>query len=455
MLFRNLQRWLRGRQKPVPTVLDAQVGIAVLNEQAPLKIEAIGDEEEVFLCREAILGRDQRIAGYQFMLQENTLNRLRVKNSRTTQIYTDILIRNVVNAELGSLLGHRLAFIDIPDSFLENTSLQDLSPPHTVLCLTHSGLAPLPISDLNAQIRHLRALGFRIALPDPDIVPELAPLLPLADVVILYASKLDAQHGLTLASRLNKQAPRAQILIRELQGMEDFRFSCHLGASLFQGPFITSREEWHDHHLSTAQTNILLLLQKLGQDADLKEIVTLIKKDPAISLRLLRYINSAANGLTHKISSIENALTVLGRAQLCRWLTLLLCISGERPGRSEAALENALTRARMMELLGRDHPSVSSETLFLTGLLSLVDIILQEPMEKALASLAIIPNISKAILYREGPCAGFLDLAIACEQHDAEKIKYISARCAIPLAEALVAHTKALQWTLAIQAEFD
>jgi len=457
MLLRKLHRWIRKDQPPTtaPSVLDTQVGIAVLNEQAPLKEKIEGESgEEVFLCREAILGRDQRIAGYQFMLQENTLGRIRVRNTQSHQMYTEILIRSVINAELGSLLGHRLAFIDIPVGMLENVSLQDLSPTHTVLCLQAEDTA-FSMETLSAQVHHLRSLGFHIGVPDPGSAPQLETLLPQANIVILHASTLNANEGLKLAEYLRKQAPTAQILIRELRGMEDFRFSRQLGATLFQGPFITSREEWQDHNLNAAQMHILLLLQKLSQDAEIREIVDLVKKDPAISIRLLRYINSAANGLNQKVSSIENALTVLGQAQLCRWLTLLLCLSGEHNGRSEAALENALTRARMMELLGNKQGGVCAEALFLTGLLSLIDVILQEPMNKALASLAIAPEISNAILQRSGPYAAFLELAIACEQRDAEKIKLVATQAGPALSAILEAYSRALQWTLEIQSELE
>lgn len=447
----------------------ARPAIAVLDQQAPLKDagddvagvaggaggannSAAAEARPTFLCREAILGRNQRIAGYQFMLQEATRNRIRSSSRRIHHVYAEVLVRSLASTELPELLGHRLAFIDIPDSFLGHASLDDLSAAHTVLVIsTLPDGGGLPQETLLAHVKRLREDGFRIAIPDPDFAAGAAPLLPLADMVLLHASMLDAHHSLALVKRLSQQAPQAQLLVRGVARMDDFRFCYKLGCHLFQGPFITSREDWQDRHLATANSHIVQLLQKLRQDADTSEVTTLIKQDPALSLRLLRYINSAANALPNRVSSIEAALMLLGRDQLRRWLTLLLCSNEDHSGRGSAALESALVRARMMELLAQGRSNPEREMLFLTGLLSLADIMLQVPMPRALASLAVAPEIQAAIVEHQGQGGALLQLAMACEHGDADGVRQSAERCGISPLKASEAHLRALQWALTLQ----
>ena len=129
------------------------------------------------------------------------------------------------------------------------------------------------------------------------------------------------------------------------------------------------------------------VIAKLRADGETREIVNLLKQDAALSLRLLRYVNSAAYQPQEPVTSIEHALLMFGRERLYRWLILLACAPDANNGRTSAALEIALVRARMLELLGTEKAPGQSESLFLVGLLSLADIVLQETLDLCWAKL--------------------------------------------------------------------
>lgn len=453
----RLLRWLFGaRTAPVGT---APSGFDTLNRQAPLKaapqpvstVIAADEAANTYLCREAVLGRDQRIAGYHFLLQESTRNRIRASSRRVRHVYTEVLIRNLMQADVGSLLEHRLLFIDIPDSFADNPSLTLLPAAKSVLVLEHLSDTDAPsVPELLQTTARLRQAGFRIGVPDPVRMPALAPLLPQADFVVLDASGLDAEHGLLLSARIAAEAPAARLLVRALPGLEDFRFCLSLGALYFQGPFITRREDWSSRQVSPSVTHLARLLARLRADGDTSEIVALLKQDAALTVRLLRYINAAASGLQEQVSSIERAMTLLGRAALQRWVTLLIC-STDTGNHNAAALETALVRARMMELLGQQRSAADREALFLTGLLSLIDVILQVPMERAITSLAASPEIEAAVLHGEGPYAAALQLASACEGGDRDRLSEAAERWGLDPAHATSTHIEALAWAMAAQ----
>ncbi|MDR0716606.1 MAG: HDOD domain-containing protein [Azoarcus sp.] len=460
-MLNRLFHWLC-RRSPSPAK-DARANTApppvdALNQQAPLRqpssqehARAAGEIDTTIICREAVLDRQQKIIGYQFMLQDAAHDHIRSRTQRIFHLYAEVLVENLVRANIGPLLGRRLAFVEVPDSFLLQPALTRLSPDNTYIILQpmESPGAPAP-EELRARIQDLRASGYRIGIPSPITVPAYSSLLPEVDLVCVQAPRVDVGEGVALVRRILRQAPNVALLARDLPGMEDFDFCFKIGATLFQGAFITSREQWEERNLGPRFAHLSMLLSKLRrEDADTRELAALFKQDAALALRLLRYVNSAANGLQEHVSSIGRAIAILGRAPLRRWLTLLLCTIDVHQARSAAVLEMALTRARTMELIASSRPAVEREAMFLTGLLSLIDVVLRQPMERALATLSIDSEIRDAILREQGPYAATLALAKACESVNAKHIVLAAAACGADPGQASRWYMDALAWTLA------
>ncbi len=462
-MVRALLGWLFGRKPPVPPVAASEAeGFRRLQGEAPVRAEeppaGTADAGATILCREAMLGRNQRIAGYHFMLPEGTRARIRRSSRKVHHAYAEVLVRSLINADIGELLGERLAFIDLPDSFLTHPSLSALPARNVVIVPSvHPDAGAPEAAALRATIAGLHERGFRIGLIDPTVVGELAHLLPQAEFIVTQAEGLDAHRGLRLGNIALEVAHDARLVVRGLPSIDDFRFCYQLGASLFQGPFITSHEDWSTHEPSPNTARIGVLIGRLRADADTHELARLLKQDAALSLRLLRYINSAANALPQPVSSIEHALAQLGRDKLQRWLILLVCTLDKADGRGGAALETALVRGRMMELLGAERPAAERDALFLVGLLSLIDVILQVPLDKALAPLALGAEVEASVRGDDGPYQALLALAVACERGTSgeaamgDALLAAAAACGIAPEQASECHMQALSWAMQIQ----
>jgi EAL and modified HD-GYP domain-containing signal transduction protein len=459
-MFKALLGWLFGTRRTAlrPSPSEAE-SLHRLNREAPLRTPgSAGDEgatttdSAAFLCREAVLGRNQRIAGYQFMLREGARARIRHNSRNIHHVYAEVLVRSLMNANIGELLGERLAFIDLPDSFLSHRSLAGLPARNVVIVPTvlPAPDAPAPAS-LSATVAALRARGLRFALPDPTVDTELAHLLPQAEFIVARAEGMDARRGLRLSNIALEVARNARLIVRGLPSADEFRFAYTLGASLFQGPFVTRREDWSDRQPGPSTARVGALIARLRAEADTREIAALLKQDAALSLRLLRYINSTANALPQPVSSIEHALTLLGRDKLHRWLILLVCSVERSEGRGSAALETALVRGRLMELLGAGRPVAERDALFLVGLLSLVDVIMQVPLDKALALLALNPAIEATLRGGNSPYQALLALAVACERGERDDVRTAAASCDINPEQASECHLQALSWAMQIQ----
>lgn len=448
-MFKSLFDWFR--RTPAPAV---RKGIDDLNRHAPLRetgLSATPDEAGItstLLCREALLGRDQRIVGYRFMLRESTRNRIRRSSRIVHHVYAEVLTGSLLQADVPRLLGHRSAVVELPDSFLAHESVRRLPPRNTVLALEPIAGEPLPdAATLLPQIRALRSAGYRIALharSADDLPMHLADVI---DLIITDSAGCDPEEVRALFGALQRQARPIGVLALNLDSLDDFHFFHSLGAMWFHGTFITRREEWAARDLDADIANARPLLEALRSDADNQRIVILLKRNAAIALRMLRYANSAAGGLPREVQSIEEALHLVGRKRLTRWV-MMAVFSGCTPdGRSHAAMESALVRARMMELLG-DAAGHDGETLFLVGLLSLVDVVTQVDMRRALDALAVTDDIRSAVLDDTGAYARLLNLAIAWEQGDTERIGSLANDCGLNTENAAEAYMQALWWSL-------
>jgi EAL and modified HD-GYP domain-containing signal transduction protein len=442
---------------------DNNADFETLNRHAPLRHSAVRQEVAApaaaepeppsgFICRETILGRDHRVAGYQFMLQQGTRDRIRSRSRRIHHVYVEVLVRNILKLDVLRLLGHRKAFLDVPDSFLDHPSIAELPPASSVLTIgtVDDEGAPDPAQVLDS-VRRLRKAGYGIAIDVSVADAANAFLLPEADFLIVHANAADPQRMRDVAANLRRRNSRSLLVARDVPTQDDFLFCFGLGASLYQGPFITRREDWSGNTIGPNAARIADLLARLRrEDSDLHEIAQALQQDPALALRLMRYINSASIGMREEITSIERALLLLGREKLYRWLMLLIYSADKGTARSTSLLENALVRARMMELLGAHRPERERDAMFLVGLLSLVDAMLQVPMQEAMASLATAQEIEAAVVRGEGPMADLLQLAIACEQDNVAELTRIAAKYDIDPAVVNDCHLQALAWALEV-----
>jgi EAL and modified HD-GYP domain-containing signal transduction protein len=410
--------------------------------------EAIITPSQSIVSREAILGRDQRVKAYSFFLRQKINQRLRNSRAQVRRTYDEVLLRNLQVMGVQRLLGYRLAFITLSSSSLDLPVVEQLSPAGAIYVVEPDGQFDRDAGEVMARLGQLRALGYRIGLHgDVAERADLVPLLQQANflVVDIGNSEIPRIRGQIEAAR--QHIPAAALVATNIPAREDFGVCSKLPFSLFQGSFITHREAWDAPPMDAGRAKILLLLNRLRADAEVEELVALLRQDPALTFKLLRYVNSPGMGLLTKVSALDQALMVLGRQKLYRWLTLLLFTGGETRPLDRALMENALVRARLSELLAeRTLDATAREELFVAGVFSLLDVLMGKPMASILGQISLPPRVNDVLLRREGPFAPYLALAIACEQHADETIAALSNALGLAEKEVNNLHIDALVW---------
>ncbi|MFA5242157.1 MAG: HDOD domain-containing protein [Sulfuricella sp.] len=407
-----------------------------------------GETAKSFVCREAVLNHEQRVAGYEFRLNKAKRDRIRHSADTIHRLYDEVLIRNVLRMNIERLLGHRMAFIPLSVYSLDNALIEQLPASNTVLVLecsedwgTDSDYSLLP------RLQDLRTLGFRIGLANYRERPEMQPFLDLAEYMLIDVSDRPLPDITTEINAISRNAFSKKLVAQDIESLEMLQVCKKLPFSFFQGSFVTSREKWDKPRADTGRLKVLEIMNLVRRNAETTEIAALFRQDPVLSYKILRYINSPAGGLSKPASTLEHALLILGQQQLYRWLTLLLFVSGNVEELDAALMENALVRARLTELLGTEKMGVmQKDDLFVTGMFSLLDVLLRVPMGQALENLKLPEPVTQALIAHEGPFAPYLELATACEEFDAKKIAQLARLLNLDVDRVNINHIDALVW---------
>lgn len=392
------------------------------------------------IVREPLLDAQQRIAGYALAWQQAEIDAC--KSQKADPALLASLIADAINAQNGWRLGDSVLFIDATPALLLSEVLNALPASNMVLAIEAGACAN---AETIARLQTLRKQGFGISLRWTGPVEPDKLFFSLATHIEIPFNNSDfAVQARQYA--LVKPLP-ARKVIRHIASWHDYDACVSLGFDLLAGPFqAMSRPDSVNKGLNTSQVLIVQLLEMVRKNSDVRQIELVLKRDPVISYKLLRFINSAGFGLGCEIESLRHAVQVLGYTQLYRWLSLLLATAGTSKS-SQLLMRTAIVRGRLAELLGDTFLSkTETENLFVAGLFSLLDRLLGMSMNDVLDKIQLPEAMSQALLSREGIYGDFLALAEACER-DSGCAGRLADSLQIDAAMVNQKHLSALAWT--------
>jgi EAL and modified HD-GYP domain-containing signal transduction protein len=397
-----------------------------------------------FLVREPLLDPKQRVLGYELSWQQH---KGQVVTGDDLEALVAFVAQQVHHEEYGWLLKDKILFLDAVPQMLSLDALYALPVEKTVLTLRAQEFAQ---PDTVAAAQGLRAGGLGISIRGADVARLPKNLSQVCSHVEVPFTDADvAAQARTYAAL--KQANVAMVG-RPVTTWNDFDACAGLGLDAFVGKLhLTPRPGSAPvKGMNPAQAIILQLMQMVQQNEDIPKIENVLKRDPALSYKLLRFINSAGFGATREIQSLRQAIAMLGYAPLYRWLTLLLA-TASTSGYSPVLMETAVVRGRLAELLGQKAlPRGEGENLFVTGMFSLLDRLLGLPMKDVLDTIQLPEEVVRALLTRGGMYGPYLALAEACELNS-QLVESLAASLSITPEEVNKAHLSALAWAQSLQ----
>ncbi len=348
-----------------------------------------------------------RVTGYR--VAYSTLDPKDVSNRgdrSATQLFGDVL--SVVG--LQELVGSSLAHLRLSRELLLTLGIPPVGPDRVMLRLAYEDAID---HELRRILDGLAVRGYALAvhdLPGPDFEPGL--LDRFGTVEVDFSAWGDDRAAIVVPRIL---ASRGTPLAAGLLEHSDYDRAKALGFQLFAGPFIASPRVIPARRVPVGPLRTLVSLARLqNQDAPIEELEQVINRDVGLSVKLLRYINSAYFGMRDNIGSIRQAVMMLGSRGVSRWALLVALTSGQRTPRELSVM--ALTRARMCEILGVGRADVKQDQLFTIGLLSVADALLNLPLETIVDELPLADEVALALLKRDGPAGSVLDAVLTYER---------------------------------------
>lgn len=384
----------------------------------------------VAVARQPIFDRAESITGFEILYRSLTGPFTDAEGATST-----VIVQSLADIGLERLVGDSRAFINVTREFLLKVRPLPMPPERVVLELvgTHSA-----DPELLEALRDARDAGFKIALDGFRNAPGLEPLLELASVV-----KLDirALSGSALREHVGELRGRGLTLIAlKVESREEYEACRAMGFDGFQGYFFAEPAVVSGRTAPTHRLGVLTELVAPGRKASFEEIERVISQDVGLSHKLVRLASSAFVGARQQVSSVRQALILLGTVAVRRW-AMLLALSGltDRP---DHLLTVGLVRARLCELLAAAHPVAAADRAFTVGLFSVVDALLGKPMQALLDELPFDSRITHALLDHDGPEGRLLAAVLAYERGDFNDVP----RYGVGLPALAGAYREAIEW---------
>ncbi len=303
-----------------------------------------------------------------------------------------------------------------------------------------------PSNSLYGALKKLRQKGYILALDDFIHEPQWTPFYKLIDIVkidYLETSKEDIQKTIEAV----REYPNIKLLAEKVETTAEFKKALSLGFHYFQGYFFSRPEVIRSVALTPGQTSITTLMNKISApEPDFDEITTLFELDVTLSFKLLRYTQSAIFKRRNPIKTIKQAVLVLGKAELERFVGLLFAaqFSGGKP---EELIRLSMQRAKFCELLAvHCKQNNSSSSAFLMGMLSLIDAMLDTDLNSIINDLPLSEEIKQALTENQGWLADCLMLCKHFEKGDWQKMESSCKNLNITYTEILEEYVRAGIW---------
>jgi c-di-GMP phosphodiesterase len=371
-------------------------------------VEALSERaiaDNVYLGRQPIYGPRREIRAYELLYR-------RAGGDTSAQVTdadgasADVMLKAFLEIGLPMISAEQPVFVNHTRALL---LMDPILPPDR--CVVEV-LETIEVDDrIAAGVRHLKQLGYRIALDDFLLDGPLVPLLPLADFIKLDCRALGEARFREHVRLLRPY--RARLLAEKIESEEEFDCCRKLGCELFQGYYLRKPEVLAGRRIPSNRLSVLSLLAECtNAESSASAIAALISRDAPLTYGLLRLSNSAMYRRRSEIRNPAQAVTLLGIDFVFRWATLLaLAGNDDCPA---GYLESALQRARMSELIAPLHNCSPAEA-YITGLLSTLDSVLNAPLDDLVTPLPLDIRYKRALLEREGALGAVLDSVVAYE----------------------------------------
>lgn len=396
---------------------------------------------EIFIARQPIFDKHMRVAAYELLYRSGKINAAVADGDGAT---SSVIVNGLVMMGLETLTDRKKAFVNFTRNLLVDDSAT-VFPPEALVVEVLETVESDP--ELLEALKRLKAAGYTIALDDYVESYSQEEIVALADIIKVDFLLSDLPAVARIAQRFAGTPVR--LLAEKVETQEQFRLAVQLGYSYFQGYFFSKPSIMASRDVRSIDLSHVRILEALGQpEPDFIAVAGAIESDLALTYKLMRLVNSGAYMGNSRITSVHQALVRLGMKEIRKW-TALIMMRDAGEGKPDELVRASLIRARALEsLAGRVKLGSRRTEFFLTGIFSMIDVIMDRPLREILSELPLDEQIRTALLGQDNALRKGLDLILAYERGDWAALDALGPLGRGMEAEMLSeAYYEALQWT--------
>ena len=397
---------------------------------------------DIFVARQPIFNAKQKVYGYELLYRSARQDSYQESDGDKASL---AVIRNsllIIGPE--RITGGKKAFVNFTRNLLLNQAAFYLPKEIAVIEI----LEDVEMDEqLVTECKKIKSNGYLLALDDFDLAGnENNPLVPLADIIKVDFRATTRDQRRAIADYTNRFG-HLKFLAEKTESREEFQEGVEDGYAYFQGyffskPVIISRKDIPGYKI-----NYLRILDELNRvNTDFETIRNVIERDPSLTYKLLQYINCAFFGFRHEITSIRQALVLLGEKEVRKWasLAVLISLGKDQPGE---LIRVALLRAKFCEELASRAGMESQKTeLFLMGMFSFMDVFFGRPLDEILQDIPLSANVKDALLGKTNPHKIVYDAVLSYERGNWEDASQLAMQLAVDEEQMIAIYSECIEW---------
>jgi EAL and modified HD-GYP domain-containing signal transduction protein len=397
---------------------------------------------EVFVARQPIFDCNQKVVFYELLFRHDQSNNYEALDGDLATL--DVITNSFFCIGIDNLTGGKKAFINFTDNLLKSDMMTILPKEHLAIEILET---VEPTEEIINACRNLKSLGYTLVLDDFVFSYKYEPLIELADIIkvdFLLTSPYERERLINNIS--NK---KVEFLAEKVETREEFEEAVRLGYTYFQGYFFSKPMIMTGTDLPAQKLQYLNALKDLNKpNLNFEDIEKIIKRDVALSYKLLRYINSSSFGFISKVHSIRQAIALIGEDEVIRWISVIV-FKETAVEKNNEALTTCIVRARFGEIIcsmNNDLKSKASDVFFM-GMFSMIDSLINRPIEEILGELPMDSEVKDALMGKRNTFRDIYELIICYERGRWERLTYYSNKLKLDERRLPEIYLDSLNWS--------
>lgn len=403
---------------------------------------------DVFLGRQPIFNSQEEVIAYELLYRSGKRGSSMVEEADGATI--DVLVNSFINIGFDQVANGKLGFVNFTENLLLSNIAEYLDSNQIVIEILED--VPITPTIIN-RVKELKEMGFKIALDDFILEENVATYYDL--FMLIDCLKVDfllspIEKCIEINQIVKSRFPHITLLAEKVETREQLDIAKIAGYKLFQGYFFEKPEVIATVDIPANTMHYFEIMSYLNdEEPNINELSTLIERDVSLSLKLLQLINATSNYSRHPIQSIKQAITRIGFIELRKWIYLLALRSNKGTLEKDSSIElirSSLFRAKICERMAKETQKVKYSEAFLVGMFSLIDAILQRPLDMILQQLPFSDVISTTILGERTEYTIYLELSVALSRMDWELATELLESLNIHSIDLEKMHQEASEW---------